>query len=212
MLDSNRTLVQPVIHCNIINRPVQCTENGISSLWCPSQWCMCWWCLVAQSCPTLCDPIDCSPPSSSVHGILQARILEWVAMPSSRGSSEPRDWTQVSCVAGGFFTISATREVQISINHEKRSDRYHHVQTSEWKPLNEWKPLKKKSESHCTLQKGSRSWKTREGLEMATSWRRILLGKQEILLKSSLVNCIGPILISQFSSLFCGRISRFWHC
>ena len=68
MLDSNRTLVQPVIHCNIINRPVQCTENGISSLWCPSQWCMCWWCLVAQSCPTLCDPIDCSPPSSSVHG------------------------------------------------------------------------------------------------------------------------------------------------
>ena len=44
-----------------------------------------------QSCPTACDPMDCSPPGSSVHGILQARILEWVAMPSSRGSSRPRD-------------------------------------------------------------------------------------------------------------------------
>ena len=44
-----------------------------------------------QSCPTLCDPVDCSPPGSSVHGILQARKLEWVAMLSSRGSSQPRD-------------------------------------------------------------------------------------------------------------------------
>ena len=52
--------------------------------------------LVAQSCPTLCDPVNCSPPRSSVHGILQARILEWVAMPSSRGSSWPRDQTWVS--------------------------------------------------------------------------------------------------------------------
>ena len=50
-----------------------------------------------QSCPTLCNPIDYSPPGSSVHGILQARILEWAAMPSSRGSSWPRDWTWVSC-------------------------------------------------------------------------------------------------------------------
>ena len=49
-----------------------------------------------QSCPTLCNPMDCSPPGSSVHGILQARILEWVAMPSSRDSSQPRDQTQVS--------------------------------------------------------------------------------------------------------------------
>ena len=46
--------------------------------------------LVSQSCPTVCDPKDCSPPGSSVHGILQARILEWVAMPSSQGSSQPR--------------------------------------------------------------------------------------------------------------------------
>ena len=52
----------------------------------------------------LCDPMDCSPPGSSVDGISQARILEWVAMSSSRVSSRPRDWTCVSCIASGFFT------------------------------------------------------------------------------------------------------------
>ena len=65
---------------------------------------------VTQSCPSLCDPMDCSPPGSSAHGILQARILEWVAIPFSRGSSRPRDQTQVSCIAGIFFTDGATRE------------------------------------------------------------------------------------------------------
>ena len=66
--------------------------------------------LVAQSCPTLCNPMDCGPPGSSVHGTLQARILEWVAIPFSRGSSRPRHRTQVSCTAGRFFAIWATRE------------------------------------------------------------------------------------------------------
>ena len=60
--------------------------------------------LVAQLCLTLCDPMHCSPPGSSVHGILQTRMLEWVAIPSSRGSSQPRNRTQVSCVAGRHFT------------------------------------------------------------------------------------------------------------
>ena len=64
--------------------------------------------LVIQLCPTLCNPMDCSPPGSSVHEIFQASILEWVAI-SFRGSSQPRDWTQVSCTAGGFFTDWATR-------------------------------------------------------------------------------------------------------
>ena len=59
--------------------------------------------LVAQSCPTLCDPVDCSPPGSSVHEILQARILEWVAIPFYQGPSRPRDRTWVSCIAGRFF-------------------------------------------------------------------------------------------------------------
>ena len=58
----------------------------------------------AESYPTLCDLRDCSPPVSSVHGILQAGILEWVAMPFFRGSSWPRDGTWVSCIAGRFFT------------------------------------------------------------------------------------------------------------
>ena len=107
-------------------------------------------CLGAQSCPTLCDPVDYSPPGSSVHGdspakntglgchallqgifptqglnpdLLQcrqilywlshqgsSRILEWVAYPFSKGSSPPRNWTRVSCIAGRFFTSWATRE------------------------------------------------------------------------------------------------------
>ena len=58
--------------------------------------------LVAQSRPTICDPMDCSP-GSSVHGILQARILEWVAIPFSRASFQPRDRTRVSHIAGRFF-------------------------------------------------------------------------------------------------------------
>ena len=61
----------------------------------------------AQSCLTLCNPMD-----YTVYGILQARILEWVAIPFSRGSSKPRDRTQVSCIAGRFFTSLATREAQ----------------------------------------------------------------------------------------------------
>ena len=64
---------------------------------------------VAQ--PTLWDPMDGSPPGSSVRGILLARIREWVAIPFSRGSSWPRDWTQVSCIAGEFFTVWATRKI-----------------------------------------------------------------------------------------------------
>ena len=61
--------------------------------------------LVTQSCPTMCKPTDGSPPGSAVHGILQARILEWVAIPFSRGSSQPRNWTQVSCIVIRFFTV-----------------------------------------------------------------------------------------------------------
>ena len=60
---------------------------------------------VALSGLTVCNSMDWSPPGSSVHGILQARILEWVAVPFSRGSFHPRDQTQVSHIAGGFFTV-----------------------------------------------------------------------------------------------------------
>ena len=69
---------------------------------------------VTQSCLTLCDPMDCSLPGSSVHGIFQARVLEWVAISFSRRSSWPRDWTRVSHIVGTHFTIWATREVLIT--------------------------------------------------------------------------------------------------
>ena len=70
--------------------------------------------LVTQSCLTLCNPVDWSLPGDP--GILQARTLEQVAIPFSRGSSQTRDWTQVSCTAGRFSTIWATREAQNKVN------------------------------------------------------------------------------------------------
>ena len=66
--------------------------------------------LVVQSCPTLCDPMYCSLPGSSVHGIFQARILEWIAISFYRGSSRPRNGTQVSRIVSRRFTVWATRE------------------------------------------------------------------------------------------------------
>ena len=66
---------------------------------------------VAQSCPTLCDPMDCSLPGSSVHGIFQTIVLEWIAISFSRGASRPRDQTQVSHIVDRCFTVWATREV-----------------------------------------------------------------------------------------------------
>ena len=71
------------------------------------------WREVAQSCLTLCDPMDYSLQGSSVHGILQARVLEWVAISFSRGSSRPRDRTRVSLIAGRCFTVWATRETLV---------------------------------------------------------------------------------------------------
>ena len=68
------------------------------------------WSDIAQSCPTICDPVDCSLQGSSVHGIFQARVLEWVAISFSSGSSRPRDRTHVSHIAGRRFTLWATRE------------------------------------------------------------------------------------------------------
>ena len=70
-------------------------------------------CVCAQSCLTLCDPTDCSPPGPSVHGILQTRILEWVAISFSRGSSPSRDWTPISCIGRQILYHWTTREDSI---------------------------------------------------------------------------------------------------
>ena len=90
--------------------------------------------LVTHSCPALCDPMDSSPAGSSVHGILQARIPEWVAIAFSRGTSQPRDRTWVSCISGRFFTIWATRKAhgifRSQIFQSIREHRYHQIQAS----------------------------------------------------------------------------------
>ena len=80
---------------------------------------------VAQLCPTLWDPVDCSPPGSSVHGILQARILEWVAISFSRGFSQSRDRTQVSCIRGKRFNLCATREALLHLWISEKDNRAH---------------------------------------------------------------------------------------
>ena len=91
-------------------------------------------CLVTQSYLTLYDPIDCSPSGSSVHGISQARILEWVALPFSRGSSWSREKTQVFCIAGRFFTILATfhniKCVLIMFRHSPKHHKYSRTYTA----------------------------------------------------------------------------------
>ena len=73
---------------------------------------------VTQLCPTLRDPVDCSLPGSSVHGILQARVVEWVAISFFRGSSWPRDWTWVSHIGGRHFNLWDTREALLLIKYE----------------------------------------------------------------------------------------------
>ena len=89
-----------------------------------------WWSeSESHSLLSLCDPMDNSLPGSSVHGILQAWILEWVAISSFRGSSQPWDWTQVSRIAGRFFTIWATREVTQACSHTITHHGYTHAHT-----------------------------------------------------------------------------------
>ena len=73
--------------------------------------------LVTQSCPTLSDLMDCSPPGSSVHGISQARILEWVAISFCMGSSWPRNGTRVSCIASSLLTIWDGSPNALSYSH-----------------------------------------------------------------------------------------------
>ena len=79
-------------------------------LWNKTGFSLLWW-FSCQVVSNSWDPMDHRPPDSSAHGISQARIWEWVAISFSRGSPQPRDQTQISCIAGGFFTDGATREV-----------------------------------------------------------------------------------------------------
>ena len=94
------------------DRDVLKTFFGSFSLRCEVWWWW-WWGLVTKSCMTLCDPMDYSLPGSSVHEILQARILKWVAISFSRWSAQPRNRTRVSCIAGGFFANWAMRKLEL---------------------------------------------------------------------------------------------------
>ena len=110
-------------------------------------------CTPARSCPTLCYPVDCSPPGSPVHGISQARILEWVAISSSRGSSWPRDWTNISCVScievdsvllnhGGNPMVDTTQQQKVMncwcdpCNSMNGSEKYWKVKETGYKKVN----------------------------------------------------------------------------
>ena len=91
-----------------------------------------------QSCPTLCDPVDCSPPGSSVHGISQTRILKWVAITFPRGSSRPRDQTRVSHIAGRVFTIWATKQTLPVGKKRSRGKLKYLAQTTAYLYLEPW--------------------------------------------------------------------------
>ena len=97
------------IWIEVIERDVHCRTNPREYTHIYIYPCVCV-CVCVLVTVTLCDPMECSPPDSSVYRILQARLLEWVAIPFSEGSSWPRDQTQVSCIAGMLFAIWATRE------------------------------------------------------------------------------------------------------
>ena len=102
--------------------------------------------LITQLCPTLCDPVDCSPPGSSVHGIFWARIPEWVAISFSRGSFCPRNRTWVCCIAGRFFYHLSYEGLSESCGHWawliallQRNDTISHISLSNrWVPSSKW--------------------------------------------------------------------------
>ena len=128
-------LISPLYHYRILLRlfseSMHCTPGSVLNTFSPvTLWILvttvCWSSQPLSHSQLFCHPTDCSPPGSSVRGILQARILEWVAIPFSRGASWPRDRTCISCIAGGFFTIWSFREAdtfQVSIKDlSKRLD------------------------------------------------------------------------------------------
>ena len=105
---------------------------------------------VAQSCPTLCDPMDSIQPSSSIHGIFQARILEWAAVSFSSRPSQPRVRTRVSCIADRRFTVWATREALP-------------VQERQVQSLGQEDPLEKKMATHFSILEGRIPWTEEPG-------------------------------------------------
>ena len=113
---------------------------------------------VIQPCPTICDPMDCSLLGSSIHGILQARILEQVAISSSGGSSRHRDWTQVFLTAGRLFTINwvSTCKAQQGIQTELQSFRKLEVRKRKHEAVIRKKKIIRRASDMKTKRKESR--------------------------------------------------------
>ena len=119
--------------------------------------------LLTQPCLTLYDPMGCSPPGSCTLGILQASVLDWVAIPFCRGPSQPRDRTWVSCIAGRFFTIWATREAQVLSNLEKLLSFYkYHSHTHTHKhTMRYYSAFKRMKYAICSNLDGTREYHTK---------------------------------------------------
>ena len=107
--------------------------------WSEVKWSEVKWREIAQSSLTLCDPMDGSLPGSSIHGIFQARILEWAAISFFRGSSQPRDQTWVSCIADRRFTVWAIREAPYTRKKGENIIRYIEKESLSWQPRAMWK-------------------------------------------------------------------------
>ena len=104
-------------------------------------------CSDAQSCPTLCNTMNCSPQGSSVHGIFQVRILEWIAIFFFRGSSRPRNWTWVSCIAGGLLCC---RQILYQLSH-KGSLSIQEPQEMQFQSLGWEDPLEEEMGTHSSI-------------------------------------------------------------
>ena len=130
---------------------------------------------IAQSCLTLCNPMDCSPSGASVHGILQARILEWGAIPFSRGSSQPTDQTQISSIVGRCYNLWATREASVRVYILKITVNVNGINTLT-KTQAGW--MNKKTRPICALYRrpasdlGTHSdWKWWDGKNIPYKWK-----------------------------------------
>ena len=145
---------------------------------------------VAQSCPTLCDLMDCSLPGSSVHGVFQARVLEWFAISFSRGSSHPRDRTQVSRTVGRCFTVWATRE----------GAREHHGKSQDGTPqFYSFQLFWKQKHFLCFFAAGVFCWLSFE--QSAFLW--IIWGNLQLSVwigKSLLASCKTPVFVKVHQS------------
>ena len=174
-----------------------------------------------QSCPALCDPMGCSSPGSSVHGMLRARILEWVTIPFSRGSSRPRDRARVSCIAGRFFIIWATAKPlelarpSLSLTWQTFAENlWNYHEQNQLQPARRWPRTPTESLSFLfPLYDVAFLFMIQLTMMDREAWRAAIHGVTKSRTRLSdwtELNWTGKLYNSHFSSL-CSRILRIWH-